>query len=201
MHAAFRILVKGGLSVSFIRVLDSRISNLKRRGSRRRNMTRLLAVSVRRSRLVNGIRFKDSARRNLQSDLIRKVRWRSSPRRLYVADRASFLRYWIWRWPCRLALLVVHAPFSTSSKAGLISYGAVILSIASGIFCAIPESFAQEISPSQAPLFTDKQTFQQIEDRWSEAINKRDQYALELVLSPELIDISATGTVTTCDQQ
>ena len=45
------------------------------------------------------------------------------------------------------------------------------------------------------------QTFQTIEDRWSEAINKRDQYALELVLSPELIDISATGTVTTRDQQ
>jgi hypothetical protein len=43
--------------------------------------------------------------------------------------------------------------------------------------------------------------FQQVEDRWSEAINKRDQYVLELVLSPELIDISATGDVTTRNQQ
>jgi hypothetical protein len=75
------------------------------------------------------------------------------------------------------------------------------LSIVFVILFAIPQSFAQEIPPSQTPRLTDKQTFQQIEDRWSEAINKRDQYGLELVLTPELIDISATGTVTTRDEQ
>jgi hypothetical protein len=36
---------------------------------------------------------------------------------------------------------------------------------------------------------TDEQRFQQVEDRWSKAINKRDQNVLELVLSPELIGI------------
>ena len=64
MHAAFRILVKGGLSVSFIRVSDTRISNLMQRGTRRRNTTHLLAVSVRRFYLVDRIRSKHSARGN-----------------------------------------------------------------------------------------------------------------------------------------
>ena len=202
MHAASRVLVRGGLSVSFIRVSDARISSPKRRGSRRRNTTRLLAVSVRRSCSIDRIRSKRSARGNLQPDLIRKVRWRSSPRRLYVAGRASIQRHWRSRWlDRRRALLVVRVPYSISSNAGLISCASLILSVVSVILFAIPQSFAQEISASQAPLLPDKQTFQQIEDRWSEAINRRDQYALELVLSPELIDISATGTVTTRDQQ
>jgi hypothetical protein len=43
--------------------------------------------------------------------------------------------------------------------------------------------------------------FQQLENRWSLAIGKRDQYALELVLSPELVDVSATGDVTTRNLQ
>jgi hypothetical protein len=43
---------------------------------------------------------------------------------------------------------------------------------------------------SNLPL-TDEQKFKQVEDRWSKAINKRDKYVLELVLSPELIGILA----------
>ncbi len=43
--------------------------------------------------------------------------------------------------------------------------------------------------------------FQKIEDAWSNAINARDQYALELVLSPLFMDISATGDITTRNQQ
>jgi hypothetical protein len=143
-----------------------------------------------------------SKRKNLQPDLIRKVRWRSSRRRFYAAGRVSFQMYWMRRWPySRLALLVAHAPCSVLSNASLISCASVILSIVSVIFFAIPRSSAQEISASQAPQLTDMQTFQQIENRWSEAINKRDQYALELVLSPELIDISPAGIVMTRDQQ
>lgn len=45
------------------------------------------------------------------------------------------------------------------------------------------------------------QDFQKIEDSWSTAINSRDQYALELVLSPLFVDISAGGDVTTRNQQ
>jgi ketosteroid isomerase-like protein len=43
--------------------------------------------------------------------------------------------------------------------------------------------------------------FQKIEDSWSDAINRRDQYSLELVLSPLFVDVSAQGDVTTRNQQ
>jgi ketosteroid isomerase-like protein len=42
---------------------------------------------------------------------------------------------------------------------------------------------------------------QAVEDRWTDAINKRDQYGLELVLAPQFIGVSASGDVTTRDQQ
>jgi ketosteroid isomerase-like protein len=42
---------------------------------------------------------------------------------------------------------------------------------------------------------------QQVEDRWATAVTKRDQYTLELVLAPQYIGISATGDVTTRNQQ
>ena len=43
--------------------------------------------------------------------------------------------------------------------------------------------------------------FQKIEDSWSDAVNRRDQYGLELVLSPLFVDVSAQGDVTTRNQQ
>ena len=43
--------------------------------------------------------------------------------------------------------------------------------------------------------------FQKIEDTWSNAINQRDQYSLELVLSPLFVDVSASGDITTRNQQ
>ena len=43
--------------------------------------------------------------------------------------------------------------------------------------------------------------FQKIEDSWSDAVNRRDQYGLELVLSPLFVDVSASGDVTTRNQQ
>ena len=42
---------------------------------------------------------------------------------------------------------------------------------------------------------------QQVEDRWSDAVTKRDQYGLEMVLAPQFIGISATGDVATRNQQ
>jgi ketosteroid isomerase-like protein len=44
-------------------------------------------------------------------------------------------------------------------------------------------------------------TFQKLEDTWSSAINQRDQYSLELVLSPLFVDIAASGDITTRNQQ
>src|SRR5271166_1269436 len=43
--------------------------------------------------------------------------------------------------------------------------------------------------------------FQKIEDSWSTAINLKDQYSLELVLSPLFMDVSASGDITTRNQQ
>jgi ketosteroid isomerase-like protein len=58
--------------------------------------------------------------------------------------------------------------------------------------------------PAAAPSAEGQQQLrqmQQVEDRWSDAIAKRDQYALELVLAPQFIDIAATGDVSTRNQQ
>jgi ketosteroid isomerase-like protein len=43
--------------------------------------------------------------------------------------------------------------------------------------------------------------FQKIEDAWSNAVSQRDQYGLELVLSPLFLDVSANGDITTLNQQ
>jgi hypothetical protein len=44
-------------------------------------------------------------------------------------------------------------------------------------------------------------TFPKLEDDWSISVNHRDQYGLELVLSPLFMGVSATGEITTRDQQ
>jgi|HubBroStandDraft_5_1064220.scaffolds.fasta_scaffold206923_1 ketosteroid isomerase-like protein len=201
MRAAVQIFIKAGRCVLFIRISGPQSSYLRRRGSRRSNEKVLPHASVRHSSRTYRIRPKGSTT-NLQPDLIQIVRWRLAYRRVCAPARAFLQRSLRPGRPSRcLALPAARTPYSTSSNAALISYALLILSILSVIFFIIPQSTAQEISPKQAPPLTQKETFQQIEDRWSEAINKRDQYALELVLSPELIDISATGTVTTRDQQ
>jgi ketosteroid isomerase-like protein len=47
----------------------------------------------------------------------------------------------------------------------------------------------------------DRDQFQKIEDAWANAVNLRDQYAMELVLSPLFVDVSANGDITTRNQQ
>lgn len=42
---------------------------------------------------------------------------------------------------------------------------------------------------------------QAVEDRWDDAVTKRDQYGMELVLAPQYIGISAAGDITTRNQQ
>jgi ketosteroid isomerase-like protein len=42
---------------------------------------------------------------------------------------------------------------------------------------------------------------QKVEDSWTTALNQRDQYGLELVLSPLFVNVSATGDITTRNQQ
>ena len=47
----------------------------------------------------------------------------------------------------------------------------------------------------------DLQQFQKIEDSWDEAVNRRDQYGLENVLSPLFLDVASSGDITTRNQQ
>ncbi len=57
---------------------------------------------------------------------------------------------------------------------------------------------AQQTATTQPPQITE---FQKLEDQWSDAVAKRDQYGLELLMSPILVNISSTGEVTTRNQQ
>ena len=65
---------------------------------------------------------------------------------------------------------------------------------ASNVPAAAPAGVTSTVPPEIAQ-------FQKIEDGWSDAVNRRDQYGLELVLSPLLVDVSASGDVTTRNQQ
>ena len=66
-------------------------------------------------------------------------------------------------------------------------------------------AFAQTPAPSAAPVTSaespDIQALQKVEDSWSSALNQRDQYGLELVLSPLFVNVSAAGDITTRNQQ
>ena len=57
---------------------------------------------------------------------------------------------------------------------------------------------AQHATTETPPAFRE---LQQVEDRWDEAVTKRDQYGMELVLAPQFIGISASGDVTTRNQE
>jgi hypothetical protein len=72
----------------------------------------------------------------------------------------------------------------------------VFLAASAVLFAGV--AVAQETAPQQPPEITQ---FQKLEDQWSDAVAKRDQYQLELLMSPILVNISATGEVTTRNQQ
>ena len=75
------------------------------------------------------------------------------------------------------------------------------------LLCVSASAQGSDAGPTVAPpavtstSSTEVQQFQKIEDNWSGAINARDQYGLELVLSPLFVDVSAGGDITTRNQQ
>lgn len=61
---------------------------------------------------------------------------------------------------------------------------------------------AQEAATDEtAKTPTQIEEMQKVEDQWSVALAKRDQYGLELVLSPRFVDISANGEVRSRNQE
>ena len=75
-----------------------------------------------------------------------------------------------------------------------VAAAAALVSFSSG-------AFAQQPAPSSSEEPPEITQFQKLEDQWSDAIVKRDQYGLELLLSPLFVGISAGGEVTTRNQQ
>ncbi len=57
------------------------------------------------------------------------------------------------------------------------------------------------LQESAAQMTQQVAELQKVADRWDEAVYQHDQYALELVLAPQYIDISDKGEVTNRDQQ
>jgi ketosteroid isomerase-like protein len=81
-------------------------------------------------------------------------------------------------------------------------FSSIFLLSCSTVFAQAPEAAA---TPAQSTATTtassEIKNFQKIEDTWADAVNRRDQYALELVLSPLFVDVSAAGDITTRNQQ
>ena len=59
---------------------------------------------------------------------------------------------------------------------------------------------AESAGPGGAQQPPAVKEFQSLEDQWSNAVVKDDQYTMEFLLSPVYVDISATGEVTTRNQ-
>jgi hypothetical protein len=202
MHATVHIFARCELSFPFIKVSDPQPLHPKRRGSRRPNAPWMLYVPVWRSCLSGRLRSVRSTKGHLQPGPLRMVQRVPAQGRLFRLGRASLHRCRKSPRPCGCrALLVAGALYLTNAIADLISFASVVFSIVCVIGLAARQSSAQQVSGVHASLSTDNQIFQTIEDRWGEAIKKRNQYALEQLLSPELIDISAIGAVTTRNQQ
>jgi ketosteroid isomerase-like protein len=80
------------------------------------------------------------------------------------------------------------------------------ISLLLALFCACtPAGLAQSATVTQASAnpaqAAEIKEMQKLEDQWSDAIVKRDQYGLELLLSPLYVGISSNGEVTTRNQQ
>jgi ketosteroid isomerase-like protein len=89
----------------------------------------------------------------------------------------------------------------------LVSLSAALLACGIAVAQAPSFSVAGPVSPTATEQGVTTTTspevaqFQKIENSWSDAVNRRDQYGLELVLSPLFVDVSAQGDVTTRNQQ
>ena len=78
----------------------------------------------------------------------------------------------------------------------------IVLSLAAGAVLLAGAAHAQQEAVATPPAVSPEvQQFQKIEDQWSVALAKSDQYALELLMSPVFVGISSTGEVSTRNQE
>jgi ketosteroid isomerase-like protein len=79
---------------------------------------------------------------------------------------------------------------------------AVLFVVATSFFTVLPIGAqriqAADSGTTQPPEIKE---FQQIEDQWSDAVVKSDQFQMDLLLSPLYVGISATGDIATRNQQ
>jgi hypothetical protein len=76
--------------------------------------------------------------------------------------------------------------------------GLAFLSLSSSAVFSQAPAAAAPVTSAESPEIRE---LQKVEDSWANALNQRDQYALELVLSPLFVNVSASGDVTTRNQQ
>ena len=84
--------------------------------------------------------------------------------------------------------------FSIAVFAGFALFSGSLLAQAPGPAAAPASAATTAESPEIREL-------QKVEDSWDTAMNQRDQYGLELVLSPLFVNVAANGDITTRNQQ
>ncbi|WP_161557523.1 nuclear transport factor 2 family protein [Acidisarcina polymorpha] len=78
----------------------------------------------------------------------------------------------------------------------------ILLFLLAGLAPAASTIRAQQAADQEtAKTPTQIEVMQHLEDSWSAALAKRDQYGLEMVLSPQFVDISANGDVRSRNQE
>lgn len=91
--------------------------------------------------------------------------------------------------------------FSLLSRS-VVLFGSAVLCAAIAIpFNSYGQTVQDTPSSAAAQMTQNVAQIQKVVDRWDDAANQHDQYALELVLAPQFIAVSDTGQVTDRDQQ
>jgi ketosteroid isomerase-like protein len=84
-------------------------------------------------------------------------------------------------------------------------YKPFLIAICMSLVCGVPGLIraqqAESVLPGQKQEPPEVKEFQTLEDQWSNAVVKDDQYTMEFLLSPLYVDISSAGDVTTRNQQ
>lgn len=105
--------------------------------------------------------------------------WAKEDAQMRFASIAGFVSGLVFCFPC----LVGGTPAQ-----------AAVTAMSTGADPTVPVAAAVTDSPAVREL-------QAVEDKWTTALNQRDQYGLELVLAPLFMNVSQTGIFTTRDQQ